>query len=194
MEGGRENLEGLQTRGVTAATDGKNLDFHSTIAGVGVLLLSKEVEFEKGATLDGGKPGSGEAKIVLLGVTVDSPTGCLVETDTAKPEVGVIRTNLLESEIVESQETGEPLIRVGPDTGDALAGLLTTLTGSVLARPLPQLAEALRQALDFEAPTKNFLLNNGTLDKAGLGLAGNAATLTGLLLLVLTTDENFGAF
>jgi hypothetical protein len=207
---GGTKLEGFQTRGVTAATDGKNVDFHSTIAGVGVLLLSKEVEFEKGATLDGGKPGSGEAKIVLLGVTVDSPAGCLVETDTAKPEAGVIRTNLLESEIVESQETGEPLIRINPETGDAFAGLLlldkgaekcvtgtpilATLTGSVLARPLPLLAEALRQALDFEAPTKNFLLNNGTLDKAGLSLAGNPATLTGSLLLVLTTDEIFGAF
>jgi hypothetical protein len=206
---GEKSLEAGETREFTAATDGQNLDFHGAVAGVSVLLLSSQAEVEKGAKIAGGLPGTGEETLVFSGVTVDAPSKCLVETDTAKPVVGTLKTNPLKTEIVENRESGEPLILITPSTGTAVAGLLfvdkgsetcavngvlANLTGSLLAQPLPQLTEALRETVDLEASTKNFLLSGYGLDKAGLSLAGKAATVTGLLLLTLTSDERFGAF
>jgi hypothetical protein len=204
-----KKLNAGETRALTSGGTSKSFDFHSTLAGVNVLLLSNQVEVEKGARIAGGQPGTGEETLVFLGVTTDAPLNCLAETDTAKPLAGVLKTNPLKTEIVESRESGEPLILLTPSAGTVVAGILflnkgsekcvingilANVTGSLLTQPLPSLTEVLRGALDFEASTKSFLLSGYVLDKAGLTFGGEPATLTGLLLLTLTSDEKFGAF
>jgi hypothetical protein len=196
-----------ETRGFTTARDGV-VDLHGTVAGAGILMLSTKGRVETGAEIIGGKPGTSEEILVLENVTVDNPGKCAVESEGSP--VGTIRTNSLKAEIVESQETHEPLILVSPRGGSvfvsllflnrsateacAFAGVLGNVTGSYLVQPLPALTEVLRGAGDEEAPTKNYILSNGTLGKAGLNFAGNAVTLTGLALEVLNTDERAGIF
>jgi hypothetical protein len=199
-----------ESREFSASAGGTNFDLHGTVAGAGFLLLSHELSVEAGAKIIGGKPGTGEEKMIFKGVTVDNPTKCVVETDEANPKPGTVKTDPLKLEIVESEETGEPLILFIPKTGSVFAGLLlldksTTevcteknalvdLTGTLLARPSPELTEVLEGEFNIEAPTKNFVLSSDVLDKAGLFLAGGAATLTGVQQTILTNDEKFGAF
>jgi hypothetical protein len=190
------------------ATSDKTFDINGSIAGAGVLLLSSEVLAH--GDIIGGKPGTNFELIRFENVTVDKPAKCLVETDQQVPVPDRIQTNLLKSEIVESDPGGEPLILYSPAVAGSafasflflnqgtekcpLAGVLASITGNVLAEPLPALADVLTQDLDYEAKTKNFFLSTGALDKAGLLLGGNAATLTGLLLVTLFSDELFGIF
>jgi hypothetical protein len=190
------------------AESDKPFDIHGSVAGVNLLLLSEEVLGH--GDIIGGKPGTNLELLRFEDVTVDNPAKCLVETDEEDPVPDRIQTNLLKSEIVESDPGGEPLILYFPAVaGDAfasflfldkgtetcpLAGVLASLTGNVLAEPLPALADVLTQDLDYEAKTKNFFLSTGVLDKAGLAIAGNPATLTGLLLVTLFSDELFGIF
>ena len=200
-------LEAGETREGTVTTDGHTFDFHATVAGAEALLLSKELSAEPGSKIIGGKPGTGEGTLVIKGVTVDKPEKCAVESEGSP--TGTVKMDPGRTEIVESEETHEPLILFAPKTGTVFVsilflndgtevcpvkGVLANVTGSVLAQPLPSLAETLNGDLDFEAPTKNFFLSNGTLDKAGLIFAGNAATLTGLTLVISKTDEKGGAF
>jgi hypothetical protein len=197
-----------ESREFAIASDGSNFDLNGSVAGSQTLILSHELLAEHGAKIIGGKAGTGEVTIIFKGVTVDKPTKCVVESEGSP--AGTVKTNLLKMEIVESEETGEPLILFTPKTGTVFLGLLLldksatepcveknaleSVTGSLLASPLPSLAETLNGDLDLEAPTKNFVLSNNTLDKAGLVLAGNVASLTGLVLLLLTNDEKYGAF
>jgi hypothetical protein len=199
-----------ESRAFSASAGGTTFDLNGTVAGAAFLLLSHELSVEDGAKIIGGKPGTGEETIILKGVTVDKPTKCVVETDEANPKPGTVKTNPLKLEIVESEETGEPLILFIPKTGSVFAGLLLldksatevcieknvleNLTGTLLARPSPELTEVLEGELNIEAPTKNFILSSDVLDKAGLSLATNVATLTGVQQTVLNNDEKFGAF
>ena len=202
-------LQAGETRSFQISSDGKTFDLHGSVAGAAVLFLSKEIEATVGSLISGGTPGTNEETVILKGVTVDNPARCVVESEGSP--TGTIRTNLLHTEIVESEETHEPLILFVPKAGTVFvsllllnksttepcavtAPLLANITGTLLAQPLPQLTEVLNQDLDFEAPTKDFFLSNGTLDTAGLVFAGNAATLTGLALVTLNTTEKFGAF
>jgi hypothetical protein len=143
---------------------------------------------------------------------VDRPANCVVETGgVLNPTSGVVDTKELVSEIVESKVSGEPLIFfkskaannviaevlfLNKGTEECLfKNQLGKLTGSFLAEPLPQLTEELAGDWDFEAPTKEFfLVGGGVANKAGLSFAGEPATLSGLTLIILTSDEKFGAF
>jgi hypothetical protein len=207
--GGKILEEAAETREFTVTSDGRTFDFIWSLAGAGVLLLSSEIEVEKGAKIIGGKPGTNEETVIFKGVTVVKPAGCAVESEGSP--TGTVKTNLLKTEIVESQESHQPLILFKPKTGTVFVSLLLlnkgtetciannalgNVTGNILAEPLPQLTEVLTQHLIFEAKTKEFLLNpgGGTIEKAGLSFAGAAATLTGLALVLLVKHELFGAF
>jgi hypothetical protein len=202
-----------QSRTFTSTADGRTFDLAGEIPGVSaVLLQSNKLKVAK-ARIFGGKPGTNEEIIEFENVTVASPAGCVVETDTTKPTVGLVVTNELKSEIVEGQN-GETLILYTPKTGKVFTGLvllnksgtetclggllngaLGNVEGSILSLPLPQRTEALSNHLDFEAATKEFLLSSGgAIEKSGLTFAGATSTLTGLALVLLTTDEKFGAF
>ena len=204
---GGKTLGAGESREATTNSDGRAFSIRATVAGAEALLLSSELSVEPGSKIIGGKPGTGEGTLVLKGVTVDKPEKCAAESEGAP--TGTVKSNPTLSQIVESEEPHEPLVLFAPKTGTifapilflnrgtetcAIKGALANLTGTLLAQPLPVLTEALDGDLDFEAPTKNFFLSNGTLDKAGLVFAGNAATLTGLSVAILTTDENVGVF
>ena len=139
---------------------------------------SKEISVEPGSKIIGGKPGTSEGTLVVKDVTVDKPEECAVESERAP--TGTVKMNSGHTEIVESEETHEPLILFAPKTGSVFVsilflnngtevcseeGVLANVTGSVLARPLPSLTETLNEYLHFKAPTKNFFLSNGALDK-----------------------------
>jgi hypothetical protein len=210
--GGKLLGKATETRSFLASSDGKNFDLHGTVAGASVLLLSNTISVGTTGIIRGGKPGTNEETVTFTNVTVDEPAKCTAETGgIPKPEPGTLTTKPLLTQIVESQKTGEPLILFRPEVGTTFVaikflnkgtetclvnGAEGEVTGSVLAEELPQLTEALTQDLDFEANTKEFLLSpgGGTIEKAGLSFAGNAAILTGLALILLHTHEKFGAF
>jgi hypothetical protein len=196
-----------ETRGFTTTSDGHVFDFHSSVAGAGILLLSSEVSVESGAEIIGGKPGTNKETVLFKGVTVANPLKCAVESEGLPP--GTVQTFALKTEIVESEGTHEPVILFSPESGSnfvnllllnkgteecVLKNVLASVTGNLLATPLPALTETLNGDLDFESPNSNFVLSNGTLEKAGLSFEGNTAFLTGLTLVILTTDEKYGAF
>jgi hypothetical protein len=204
---GGEVLGAGESREFTTTTDGKRLVIKGSLLGVAAELLSSEFSVEPGAKIVGGKPGTNEEITIFKGVTIDKPTNCGVESEGSP--LGTVRTNLLHIEIVESEGTHEPVLLIAPKTGTTFVQLLllnnggtcggvgtilANVNGTFLAVPLPALTEALSGDVDFEAPNSNFLLSNGTLDKAGLVFGGAAATLTGLILAILKTDEKFGPF
>jgi hypothetical protein len=204
---GGAGLAAGATRGFTSSTDGKTLAFASSVLGTAILLLSNKVTVDNGKII-GGIPGKNLEKVLFENVTVASPANCTAETGgITNPTPGRIETENLLSEIVEGQTSKEPLILFRPETGTTfvqikllgascgLAGQNGKVEGSVLAEPLPSLTETLNGNIDFEASNKEFLLSSGgAADKAGLTFFGSGATLTGLLLNVLTTDEKYGAF
>lgn len=211
---GKPLTSSAETRGFTTSADGKTLDFHSSLAGVGILLLSNKVSTDGGVII-GGFPGTNKETVLFENVTADGVfAGCTVETGgsaVTHPTPGLVQTEPLTSEIVEGQTTKQPQILFKPTAGTTFvtlkflqkAGAETcpgapveaAVTGSILALPLPELAESLNGDLDFEAASNQYLLaKGGAVETAGLTFAGNAATLTGLLLNILTTDEKYGAF
>jgi hypothetical protein len=209
---GGKTLAAGESRTFTTSTDGKTLDFHSALLGAAILLLSNKVTVTGGKII-GGTPGTNEEIVKFENVTVDSPsTKCTAETGgISNPVAGTIETALLSSQIVEGETSHQPLILFSPKTAAAfvtikflnkgtevcpVAGATGEVTGNILAQPLPTLGETLNGDLDFEAPVQSFLLSaGGSAESAGLKFAGTeAATLTGLLLNVLTTDEKYGAF
>jgi hypothetical protein len=204
---GEETLPAGQSREFTTTSDGKEFLFKASLAGVASEFLSSEVSVEPGAKIIGGKPGTNEETVVFKGVKVNKPANCGIESEGSP--LGTIKTKALHTEIVESEGTHEPVILFAPKTGTTFVQLLllnnggtcagigpilANLNGTFLAQPLPALTETLNGDLDFEAPNSNFLLSNGTLDKAGLLFGGSPATFTGLELVVLKTDEKYGAF
>lgn len=204
-------LKEKQTQAFTVNSDGKISDLHSKLLGINVLLLSSEISVNSGAQIIGGRPGTNLETVVFKGVTVDPPLQkCVAETGgIAKPVAGTIETKPLKTEIVEG-ENGEVLILFTPDeAGAAFTSILflnkgaeecaannalSSITGSLLALPLPQRAEVLHQDLDFEAAEKTYFNSAGTLGTAGLKFGTEPATLTGLSLVVLASDAVFGAF
>jgi hypothetical protein len=209
---GGKILEAGESREFTTTTDGKTFDLHTSVAGAEVLLLSSTVEVEKGAKIFGGKPGTNLETVIFRNVTVDQPAKCLVQSEGSP--VGLVKTFPIHTEIVSNDLVpAEPLILFTPDNPAnstfvsllllnksstetcAFNNVLASVTGNLLALPLPQLTETLNGDLDFEAPDTHFVLSNGTLESAGLLFgATNVAHLTGLTLVILTTDEKYGAF
>jgi hypothetical protein len=202
----KNTLKAGESRTFNINNDRKTFDLSGTVAGVGTLLLSTEVSVEPGARIIGGQPGTNLEVVLFRGVTVHKPAKCAVGNG------GTIKTVPLTTEIVESAavgvETGEALILFRPETGGtfaefeltnkgaevcALGGISLQVGGNILGLPLP-IGEVLRQNLIFEARTKEYRPFGGTAKKAGLLFGGNAATLTGLVLVLLTSDEAFEAF
>jgi hypothetical protein len=144
----------------------------------------------------------------LENVVVDRPTGCEVESLPA-PVLGTVRTRLLRSQIVEGRN-GEVLVRYTPVVTNVFTELRflnrgeeacqlnlveAKIVGTVLSLPVPQRGEALSGDLNFEAVTNLFLLaSGGAVELAGLLLGTTPTHLTGLTPVVLTSDEQFGAF
>jgi hypothetical protein len=200
-----------QSKTFTSSADGKNINIKGIVGGANILLLSNKISLHQGIIL-GGTPGKSEEIVLFEKTTVDSPEKCTVETGgITNPTSGVIETEPLVNEIVESQATGEPLILFRPKEGAILAvvkflnreteacpikGAEGHLEGNFLAVPEPQLVESLNGTLGFESGTTEFLLSpgGGTIDKSGLKFGANAATISGLTLNILSTDEKYGAF
>jgi hypothetical protein len=204
---GGATLDAGETRGFTTTSDGHVFDLHASVAGANILFLASEFSVEPGAEIIGGKPGTEKETVLFKGVTVDNPAKCAIESEGSP--AGTIQTQPLLTTIVESDETHEPVILFSPQSGSnfvnllllnrgteecVLKNVLASLSGNFLATPLPALTETLNGDLDFESPNSNFVLSNGTLEKAGLLFAGNVCNLTGLTLVVLKTDEKYGAF
>jgi hypothetical protein len=188
--------------------DGKNFDIHGTVGGISALLLSTEVSASAGSRIIGGDPGTNEESRVFKGVSFD---GALATCGVSQSGVaGQIQTTPLRSEIVEAisrgERTNEVLILFAPKTGETFAtfestgascpdkGVVLPLTGSVLGLPLPQKTEVVRQALDFEAVTKEYRTTNNQIKTAGLVFAGSAATLSGLVLVILKSGLAYAPF
>ncbi len=196
------------SREFTTTADGRVFDLSLSLGGTNILLLSSEIEVEKGAKIIGGKPGTEEETVIFKGVTVARPAKCSVESE-GSPN-GTVKTVKLKTQIVESSVTHEPLLLFQPETGTVftnllllnkgaeecvLKGFLANLTGNLLGEPLPALTETLNGHLVFPEPAlRKYVLSSGTAEEAGLLAGGNAVTLTGLTLVILTTDEKYGAF
>jgi hypothetical protein len=209
---GGKTLAAGETRTFTSTTDGKKLDFHTSLLGASILFLSNKVTVTGGKII-GGTPGTNEEIIKFENVTVDSPSSkCTLETGgISNPVAGTVETALLSSQIVEGETSHQPLILFSPKAAGAwfimkflnkgtevcpLAGAEGALEGSLLTQPLPSLTETLNGDLDIEAPKQSFLLSSGgSPETAGLLFAGTEQfALTGLILNILTTDEKYGAF
>jgi hypothetical protein len=194
-------LKEKETRAFDTNNDGKTFDFHGTLAGISVLLLAKKIRAEGGIII-GGRPGTNEETLVFEEVTADK-AGCTVESRGSA--TGTVRTSLLKTEIVEG-ENGEVLIlfvpKVQPFTTLLLLGascvganIPAEVTGEILGLSLPQRTEVLRQNIVFPSKEQNFFLASGVLNtSSGLSFGGNAATLEGLALFLLTNDLAFGPF
>jgi hypothetical protein len=199
-------LKAGENRTYDINNDGKTFDLSGIIAGAASLFLTTEVSVEAGARGIGGQPGTGLAVVLFRGVTVHKPAKCAVGNG------GLITTVPLTAEIVESAAggvgTGEPLILFRPEAGNTfvifeltnkgaevckLGGIPLEVGGTFLALPLP-IGEVLRQNLVFEANTKEYRNVKNEFKKAGLLFGGNAAALTGLSLILLTSDEVFEVF
>jgi hypothetical protein len=204
--GGAE-LKANETRGFTINNDEKKFDLHGIIAGAPSLLLATLVEVLPGAQIVGGVPGTNEETALFLGVTVDNPANCAVAQNGIANQV---QTVPLKTEIVEgaSAEKGNNEVEILfiPKTGTTFAtfeltgasciakGVTAPVSGSVLALALPQKTEVLRQNLVFEPKSKEYHNHAGEFKTAALQFAGAAATLEGLVLVILNSDAVFGPF
>jgi hypothetical protein len=199
-------LKAGESKTFNVNNDGKTFDLTGNAGGSAALLLSTEVSVEPGARIIGGQPGTNLEVVLFRGVTVHKPPKCVVGNG------GIVQTVPLTTEIVESAVngigTGEPLILFRPETGKTFAkfeltnkgaevcklgGVPLEVGGTILGLPLP-IGEVLRQNLIFEARTKEYKPFGGAAQTAGLLFGGNAATLTGLVLVLLESDQAFEAF
>jgi hypothetical protein len=204
-------LKAGEQRTFTSSADGKESVLKGTVAGAAAELLTTKFKVKAGALLLGGKPGLNDETVEFESVVVNKPTGCEVESPGAP--TGVVRTNPLTSEIVEGavggEGNGEPLVLFKPasTTNETWVELTflgasclvknTTapVSGLLLALPLPREKEEVQGVLDYEATTKEYKVSSGgAAKKSGLTFAGNTFTLTGLVLVELTSKEAFGAF
>jgi hypothetical protein len=204
---GKSLLKEKETRALTVNADSHNFDFHMEIPGVTpILFLSNRLTADNAAIV-GGRPGASEETLLFENVTVNTPTGCTVETGgVEKPIAGTIAMHPLKTQIVEGQNS-EVLILFTPKEGTALttikflgsvcllAGAEANLEGGFLGLPLPQKVEVLRQNIVLPSVEQKFLLaSGGAQQTTGLTFSGRAVTLTGLTLLILTSDASFGPF
>jgi hypothetical protein len=199
-----------ETRAFTGKRDGV-VDLSGTVGGQAALLLSNQGTVISGAIIKGGIPGTSEEILELENVTVDRPAKCAVSG-------GKIRTVPLKGEIVEGAKNkegnGEVDILVSPKAAEGggstllttfelvnkgteeclLKNTVVTASGSLLGHPLPQKTEVLTGGGDEEAPTKEYKNSAGAFKAAGLLFANNPATIKGLVLVTLASDEKAGVF
>lgn len=204
-------LKAGEQRTFTTSADGKVSVLKGTVAGTTTELLSTKQKVQSGALLLGGQPGKNTEIVEFESVIVDRPANC--EAHSAAAPTGIVSTAPLTSEIVEGApggtSNGEPLILFKPASSTnevfteieflgascLIKGQKPSVTGLLLALPLPQEQEEVKGVLDYEATTKEYKVSSGgAAKKAGLTFAGMPATFTGLALVTLTSGEAFGAF
>jgi hypothetical protein len=182
-----------------SAKDLKPFTLKGTIGGATFEALSGKLKVAKGAEILGGSPGTNEELIEFESVKVDRPTGCSIKG-------GKLETKPLKSEIAESTAESESVdVLFIPKSGTTFAefelegsgcilkGIKPGVAGNVLAEVSPQGKEAAALALLFEAPSKEYRNSKEETAKAGLQLAGNAATLMGSYEMELTSKQDMGA-
>jgi hypothetical protein len=202
-------LKAGESKELTVNNDSKRVILSGKLLGAVSLELATGISADPGATIKGGVPGLAEETIVLSGFTVDTPANCTVGQNGG---TGTVTSTPMVTEIVESRSgatgTGEVLILFRPKSTTnelfatfllsgascGVSGAIAEVTGLILGLPLPQKTEVLRQNLVFEAATKEYKNHAGENLTAGLVFAGNAATLSGLILVILNTDQAWGPF
>jgi hypothetical protein len=202
-------LKAGESKEFTINNDSKRFALTAKLLGSTALLLGTGASVETGANVKGGVPGTAEEVIVLNGVTFDTPANCAISQNGG---TGTLRSTLLKAEIVESRSgttgTGEVLVLFTPKsttnevfdtflvtgTSCPVSGVTAEITGLLLALPLPQKTEVLKQNLVFEAATKEYKNHAGENLTAGLVFAGSPATLSALALVILNTDQAWGPF
>jgi hypothetical protein len=198
-----------ETREFTAKIKAGNFILKTSIAGLEMELSSNLLKVQKGAFIIGGQPGTDEEKVEFEKVNVIKPAKCQVKGG------GTVTTNMLKSEIVESavagvgtgkvdilftpKEAGKPFVTFeleNKGVENCLVGKTPiSVDGNVLAEIKEQGTEVVAKEQIFEAPNKEYIISaGGAAKKAGLVVAGNAATLTGEAEIELVTKEKFGAF
>jgi hypothetical protein len=203
-----KKLEAGSSKTFTVTTDGKTTMMSGSIAGASTELLSHEISVLSGANIKGGIPGTDLEQILYSNVSVDKPAKCEVSGKS-------IQTVPLTSEIVEGavEKVGngevDILFRSESKENEILTSLTFVnkgleecvikgqtfnVTGLWLALGLPQKIETLNRDLSREAITKEYKNSKGEFKTAGLEFGGKAATVTGLVLVILTSDEKYGAF
>lgn len=204
--GGTE-LKSGETKGFTMNNDEKRFTLRGFVSGIPILLLSTLVSALPNAKVIGGIPGTALSTVVFLDVTVDNLVGCSV---TQSETSGRVQTVPLKIEIVEGAVAlagrNEVDILFIPETGTLLAtfqfaGSLcpikstkVSLSGTILGLALPQKMEVLRQNVVFEATSKEYRNHAGKFEAMGLNIGGSPASLEGLALVVLSSDQVFGPF
>jgi len=209
--GGAE-LQAGESKEFTINNDEKKFTLHGVAGGAATLLLSTLVEVLPGAKIIGGVPGTNLEIALFLNVTVDGGfSGCLILQSKTTDQV---QTVPLRTEIVEGASMGagnnevdilfEPegggttfaTFELSTHTGSECKanGSVVAVSGTILALALPQKTEVLRQNLVFEAVTKEYRNSAGAFKTAGLLFAGKAASLEGLVLVILNSDQAFGPF
>jgi hypothetical protein len=212
-------LKSGSSKGFTAKNKGTgiyHLNFTVPVYTLEVELESNKLGFENGVIL-GGKPGGIEGRMVFESLQVVKPRGC-----TLSETLGIIETNVLKAEAVESAEagkgTGKTETLFAPKTGAVLAelglvnregefcalnGLKGKIEGNLLMEVTPQNAEEKVGQLKFEAKSSEYVNSKGEVKKAALGVAleigafkSNApVSLTGGdAEMELVSKEVFGAF
>jgi hypothetical protein len=185
--------------------------FHILVhyAGTALELTSSQVKFASGATIVGGKPGTGKDSLVFESVKVAKPANCTVKESGPEGLAETLRTSL-KSEIVEGAKGGNGIgtvdLKLVPTAGNIWTGFEFTgtgcpvkgvtglLEGSLLVEVGPQKAEAKVGLLTFEAKTKEYKPATGLAEEVKLESFGKPATLIGGVETELTSKEAFGAF
>jgi hypothetical protein len=209
-----------KTKAITAkAISGSPLNLAFTFGGAAIAISSSQVQYESGADIVGGRPGTGEGRLVLEGIKVTKPASCGVK-EIVIGEASERITLPVTEEIVEKafggSGSGTTEVLFAPTKGGKimtefeLTGTACTLkgteivpTGTLLAEAGPQGTEAKVGHLSFiKALTKSHgAVNNEYRTAAGgpfkLGYmewGGNAATVAGEVETELVSKEVFGVF
>jgi hypothetical protein len=193
-----------ESRAFEFNNDGKTGELKGTAGGSSTQILFTALTIHNGRVLV--FPPGLDGTVLFLNLVIHRPTNCSVTGNA-------IKSVPLKAEIVEGASEGKGdgevdlvFASASAPTNTTLAtfefagascvlkGVTPSITGSLLALPLPQKTEVLRQDLDFEAATKEYRTSGNEFKKAGVVFANSTATLSGLTLMVLTSDEVFGPF
>jgi hypothetical protein len=202
-----KKLEAGSSKTITGSRVGTAV-MKGTVAGAAIELLSNKGFVQSGANIKGGIPGTALEILELENVIVDKSPKCEISGKK-------ITTVPLTSEIVEGASkgvgNGEVDVLSKPQSTNneiltsftfvnkgaeacSINGQTFNVTGLLLGLPLPQGTEVVKGAGDEEAVTKEYKNSKGEFKTAGLEFAGKPATLTGLVLVLLTTGEKGGVF
>jgi hypothetical protein len=187
-----------------ASNGSKSGVLQGTLGGSSLTILFTALTIHNGRVLI--LPPGLDGTVLFLNLVVHKSPKCLVSGNA-------IKTEPLKAEIVEGASGGvgnnEVDLVFAPEKGATIAKVefvnngteecalknqTFNLAGLFLALSLPQKTEVVRQDLDIEARTKEYKNSKGELKTAGLEFGGKPATLTDLVLVLLTSGEKFGPF